>query len=153
MSVVTRTNLATNPSAASTTNYAAVAGTGGTAALSNQTTAGYSGSNFNRVTWSVATTSPSGGASYTQTGLAASTQYTHVLAVRSSKAQTVNLSAQYKDSSSVNVGAATVSANVALTANVWTLLPVTATSGAGVDRVVLTAAAASAGTNWANTDT
>jgi len=66
----------------------------------------------------------------------------------------VNLSAQYKDSSSVNVGAAVVSANVALTANVWTELKVEgATSGAAVDRVVLTAAAASAGTNWAASDT
>jgi len=153
VSVVTRTNLATNPSAASTTNYAAVAGTGGTAALSNQTTAGYSGSNFNRVTWSAATTSPSGGASYTQTGLAAATQYSHQVWVRSSKIQTVNLSAQYKDSSAVNVGAAVVSANVALAANTWSMLTVTGTSGAAVDRVVLTAAAASAGTNWANTDT
>jgi hypothetical protein len=154
MSVVTRTNLATNPTAASTTNYAAVAGTGGTAALSNQTSAGDSGSNFNRVTWSVATTSPSGGASYTQTGLAAATQYSHQVWVRSSKIQTVNLSAQYKDSSAVNVGAAVVSANVVLTANVWTQLKVEgATSGAAVDRVVLTAASASAGSNWASADT
>ncbi|MDQ5861903.1 MAG: hypothetical protein M3536_06545 [Actinomycetota bacterium] len=136
------------------TNYAAVAGTGGTAALTNQTTAGYSGNNFNRVTWSVATTSPSGGAKYTQTGLAAATQYSHQVWVRSSKAQTVNLSAQYQNSSAVNVGAAVVSANVVLTANVWTQLKVEgATSGAAVDRVVLTAAAASAGVNWANTDT
>jgi hypothetical protein len=105
------------------------------------------------VAWTVATTAVTGGISYTQTGLAAATQYSHQMWVRSSKTQTVALSAQYQNSSAVNVGAATAGSSVALVANTWTQVVVTATSGALVDRVVLTAAAATGGVNWANGDT
>lgn len=145
-------NLATNPTAASTTGYAAVAGTGGTAALTNQVTAGYSGSNFNRTTWTVATTAVSGGQSYTQTGLSAATAYGIGVWVRSSKTQTVNLSVAFQTSVPATVNTIT-SGNVALVANTWTRLTVTGTSGAAVDRAVLTVAAATGGALWANTDT
>lgn len=145
-------NLATNPTAASTTNYAAIAGTGGTAALTNQVTAGFSGSNFNRTTWTVATTSPSGGQSYLQTGLAAATAYQLSIYVRASKAQTVSLKADFETSSSTIVNTV-FGGTVALLANTWTRLTILGTSGASVDRVLMTVAAASSGVNWANTDT
>lgn len=155
MSVTTRTNLATNPRAASTTGYAAVAGTGGTAALSNQTTGGPTSPSvptFNRVTWSVATTAVSGGASYTVTGLAASTAYAIQVWVRSSVAQTVNLSATFQTSVPATVNTVT-GANVALAANTWTQVTVTGTSGASVAQAVLTAAATTGGANWASGNT
>jgi hypothetical protein len=155
MSVVVRTNRATNPNVtAAATNWAAVAGTGGTASGARNTGDGYDGgAGFYRVSWTVATTALSGGFTYTQTGLSASTQYTHAIYVRSSKAQTVFLKAQYQNSSSTNVGAATNGTAVALVANEWARITVTATSGAAVDRVVLTAAATTGGANWANGDT
>ena len=156
MSVSTITNRATNPKvAAAATGYAAVAGTGGTATGARNTGTGYTGAaGFFRVAWTAATTALSGGASYTQTGLAANTQYSHLLMVRSSKAQTVRLSAQYQTSAAANVGAAVNGAVVTLAANTWTAVLVeAATSGAAVDRVVLTAAATTGGTLWANGDT
>ena len=156
MSVSTITNRATNPKvAAAATGYAAVAGTGGTATGARNTGTGYTGAaGFFRVAWTAATTALSGGASYTQTGLPANTQYSHLLMVRSSKAQTVRLSAQYQTSAAANVGAASTGPSVALPANVWTpTLVDAATSGAAADRVVLTAAATTGGSNWANGDT
>lgn len=148
MSIVTRTNYATNPSAASATNYAAVAGTGGTAALAYNAGVSYSGTGFDLVTWTVATTAVSGGASYTQTGLAATTQYSHQIWVISSITQKMALSAQYRNSSHTNVGAATNGTIVSLTAGVWQQLTVTATSGAAVTEVVLSAAATTGGAVW-----
>lgn len=153
MSVVTRTNLATNPTAASTTNFSAVAGPGGTAALTNQTTQGYSGSNFNRVMWSAATTSAGGGASYTQTGLSASAMMAHLIWVRASKAQTVNLAVQYLTSGGANDGGAVTGTNVSLTANTWTAVSVVAYTGPSTTQAVLTAQAASTGVTWASGDT
>lgn len=155
MAVTVRTNRATNPSVAvDATNWGAVAGTGGTAAGGRDGGEGYAGTGFYRVTWSAATTALSGGLSYTQTGLSASTLYSHQLWVRSSKAQTVALSVQYKDSASANVGSPVVGPSVALTANVWAPVKVEGvTSGAGADRAVLTAAATTGGALWASGDT
>jgi hypothetical protein len=153
MSVVTRTNRATTPTAASaTTNYSWVAGTGGTASIAHRaltdTNDGISG--YVRSTWTAATTAASGGVNYTQTGLSAATQYTLSLYVRASKAITVRAAAQFQTSSSTNVNLVNGTAT-ALTANTWTRLSVTGTSGASVDRVVLKAEATSG--LWANGDT
>jgi hypothetical protein len=150
--VTTRTNRATNPSAASTTGYAAVAGTGGTAALSNQSSGGAFGGSYNRVTWSAATTAVSGGASYTCTGLSASTQYALSVYVRSSKTQTVNVTVNFQTSVPATVNTVT-SSSVALTANTWTQVGVVGTSGASVTQALITAAATTGGSNWANGDT
>jgi len=155
MSVVTTTNRATNPKVATAaTGYAAVVGTGGTATGARNTGTGYTGAGgFFRVAWTAATTALSGGASYTQTGLAANTQYSHLVMVRSSKAQTVRLSAQYQNASAANVGSAVNGTAVALLANTWTPIKVeAATSGAAVDRVILTAQATTGGALWANGD-
>ncbi len=153
MTVTTRTNLATNPSAATTaTNYAAVAGTGGTAAVAWNSGTGYLNiPGFPRVTWSVATSAISGGISYTQTGLAAATAYATQMWVRCSKAQTLNLKADFRDVSNTIINTVTGS-NVAVPANTWTQLFVVGTSGAAVTNVVLTAQAVTGGSNWANGD-
>jgi len=158
VSVVVRTNRAINPRCGTgSANYAFVAGTSGVGSGARNGGTGYTGdAGFWRSTWTTGTSALSGGASYTQTGLSASTQYSFKVWVRASKAQTVRLTSQFQDSSSVNVGSAVNSSNVALTANVWTPTPLTIdghTSGAAVDRVVLTAAATTGGANWANGDT
>lgn len=154
MSVTTRTNLATNPGAASLTGWAAVPGTGGTAAIAHGTVGGGANGSgaYNRVTWSAATTAVSGGVSYTCTGLAASTAYAVQVWVRSSKAQTLQLKADFQNASNVIVNTVT-GTSVAVTANTWTQLTVTGTSGAAVTNAVLTAQAVTGGTNWAANDT
>lgn len=153
MTVTTRTNLATNPSAATAaTNYAAVPGTSGTAAVAWNSGAGYQGiPGYPRVTWTVATSAVSGGISYTQTGLAAAVQYATQIWVRCSKAQTLNLKVDFRNGSNTIVNTVTGS-NVAVLANTWTQLTVVGTSGAAVTNAVFTAQAASGGSNWANTD-
>jgi hypothetical protein len=156
MTVTVRTNRATNPkSAANSTRYGTLPGTGGSASGARNSGTGYTGAaGFFRVTWSIATSSISGGDVYTQTGLSAATTYSFAMAVRSSKAQAVQLNAQYQNSSAVNVGSSTNGAIFALAANVWTIITCeNALSGAAVDRVVLTAAATTGGSNWANGDT
>jgi hypothetical protein len=150
MAVTTRTNRATNPNVSATaTNFTSFAGTGGTAAGARVNSAGYDNVlGFYRMTWSVATTAVSGGSVYTQTGLSAATQYTHSVYVRPSVTQTMAVSAQYKDSGAVNVGAAVIGTSVSCPANVWTRLSVTSTSGALVDRVTLTSATRTGGVVW-----
>ncbi|MDN5667043.1 MAG: hypothetical protein L0G87_01440 [Renibacterium salmoninarum] len=154
MAVTTRTNRASNPSATSTTNYTVFAGTSGAASLSNQTGPGPFGAGFNRSTWTTATTAVGGGISYTQTLLSPNVQYSHMVWVRSSKAQTLQLSAQYQNSSGSNVGSASTSSSASVTAGVWTAFTINgATSGAAVDRVILSVGAVAGGSSWAAGDT
>lgn len=153
MSVVTRTNRATNPSAATaTTNFSSVAGTGGTAAIAHRaltdTNDGLSG--YVRQTWTVGT-SANGGINYLQTGLSASTQYTMSLYVRASKANTLRIEVQYQNSSSTNVGSANNGTSTAMTIGEWTRLNVTSTSGAAVDRALVRVYTVSG--TWAAADT
>jgi hypothetical protein len=152
MTVTVRTNRATNPAAANTTGYAAVAGTGGAASLTNRTDGGAFGSTYNRVTWTTATTAVSGGASYTCTGLSASTQTALAIYARSSKAQTVNVTVNFQTSVPATVNTVTSTA-VALAANTWTQIGVVGTSGAGVTQALITVAATTGGSNWAISDT
>lgn len=156
MSITTITNRATNPKVATvSTGYAAVVGTGGSASGGRNINTGYTGAaGFFRTSWTAATTALSGGGSYTQSGLSAATQYSHLFMVRSSKNQTVRLTAQYQNASSANVGSAVNGPATALVANTWTPIKVeAATSGAAVTKVVLTAAATTGGSFWANGDT
>lgn len=152
MSVTTRTNLATNPSCATAaTNYSSTPGTGGTSVGGYNSGAGADNvAGFFRVTWTAATTAIGGSANYLQTGLAANTAYIHSVYVRSNKAQSIYLMAQYQTSASANVNAVQSSA-VVLTPNVWTRINIAGTSGASVDRVVLSATAS--GSLWAVNDT
>jgi hypothetical protein len=150
MAVTTRTNRATNPNVSATaTNYTAFPGTGATAAGARVNSAGWDGKlGFYRITWSVASTAVSGGVVYNQTGLAAATQYTHSMYVNPSVTQTMSISAQYKDAAAAAVGVAVLGTAVSCPAGVWTRLSVTATSGALVDRVTLTAGARAGGVVW-----
>ncbi len=145
---MTRTNFATNPSAAvAVTNFAAVPGAGGAASVAYNSGAGYSGNGFARVSWSTAPTTLSGGVSYTQTGLTALTQYTCQVWVRSSKAQQVALTAVFQTSGAVTVNTV-LGATVAVPADTWMQVTVVGTSGASVDRVILSAEATTGGTIW-----
>lgn len=153
MSVTVRTNRATNPSAATaTTNYSSVAGTGGTASIAHRaltdTDDGLSG--YVRSTWTVATSSASGGINYLQTGLSASTQYRISVYVRPSKAITIRVACAFQNSSSVTQNTAN-GTPVALTANVWTRIDVLGTSNATVDRGLVKVEATTG--LWANGDT
>lgn len=155
MSTVVRTNRATNPNAAAfTSGFQNLPGTGGTSSVSHNTGVGYDGTTgFVRTTWTVGTSAISGGIQYNQTGLSAATLYCHSIHVKASKTQTMRLTAQYQNSSSVNVGSVFNGTGVAMTAGTWYRLFVTGTSGAAVDRVVLKAEAMTGGANWANGDT
>lgn len=148
-----RTNLATNPNAASVTGYSAVAGTGGTAALTNQTSGGHTGTDFNRVTWSVATTAVSGGVLYgSTTGLTAGNTYAMAAWVRSNVAQKVYLGIDWN----TNVGGyISSSAGVAVTlvANTWTRLTNVAAAPATATQGNLTVLATAGGLLWANGNT
>lgn len=150
MSIVTRTNRATNPSAGpGATGWAAVAGTGGTAALTwSAGPGGYLRDPFVRVEWTVGTTAVSGGISYTQSpGLSASTQYTMTIWVFSTRAQTMRASAVFKTSGGATVN--TVNGNATtVPAGEYTPVSVTGTSGASVTQVTITVAAFTGGSNW-----
>ena len=153
MSVVTRTNRATNPSAAvAATNFTSVAGTGGTASIAyrafDDSADGLVG--YVRSTWTVATSSASGGINYLQTGLSASTQYRISVYVRASKVITVRVAAAFQNSGGTTQNTAN-GAGVALVANTWTRIDVLGTSNATVDRALVKVEATSG--LWANTDT
>lgn len=142
---VVRTNLATNPDAASVTSYSAVAGTGGTAAITNQSSGGHTGTNFNRVTWSVATTAVSGGCLYgSTTGLTAGLPYATSIWVKSSIAQRVYLGIDWNTAGGGYISS-TAGAAVNLTANVWTQLFATGTAPATATQANLSVLATTGG--------
>lgn len=152
MSQVTVTNYCTDPSGAVGVGWQSLAGTGGTAAMTDNATGGAFGTTFKRTTWSHATTAVSGGFSYTCGGLSASTAYAIQLWVQSSKAQSVQLSVAFETIGGTTVNTVT-SGTVVLVANTWTQLTVTGTSGAAVTQAVLSAQAVTGGSNWAIGDT
>lgn len=153
--VVVRTNRALNPSVESgLTGWGLWMGSG-TAAQSLATSGVVYGTQFQRITWSVATTTKTGGSIYSDTPIAASKQYTLSAWVRSSITQVVNPQLQFW-----NGGTPTVSiggSDFNLPANVWTRVYLTAISGASdtkVDfRVYATSAASSLWTIGATLDT
>lgn len=155
MTTTVRTNYAKNPNAQTLSSYFSInSGTGGTSNVTWNSGVGFDGeAGFIRSAWTVATSSISGGVTYTQTGLTQNTQYTHSIHVRSSKNQTLRMTAQYQNSSSVNVGSLNLGTGVAVTADTWYRLQMTANGGAAVDRVVLKVEAMTGGSNWANGDT
>ncbi len=156
MSVTTRTNRATNPAvAAAITNWAVVAGTGGTATTVRNTGDGMFRPGFARTAWTVATSAVSGGFTYTQSsGIPASTAQAFQVWVISSKTQRLQLTVACKNSGGTTVNTITGTA-VVVPANTLTAVQAQGTSGALVTQAVLTVAAVSgtSGTNWANGDT
>lgn len=149
MSVSTRTNLVTNPSSgAASTGYTAVAGTGGTAALSRVTTGGSLTPTFSRVTWSVATTAISGGVTYgSVTGLVAGTVYPMAACVRSSITQKVYLGMDWNTAGGGYIST-TAGAAVSLVANAWTALPIMGVAPATATQGNLSVLATTGGANW-----
>jgi hypothetical protein len=149
MSVVVRTNRATNPNATTgITGWAAIAGTSGVAGIAHNTGMGYQRTGFARVTWTTGTSALSGGLSYSQTsGLSASTAYALQIWVRASKNQTMRAQAVFKNSGGTTVNTVNGSAT-SVAANVWTPLKVTGTSGALVTQVTLEGVVTTGGSTW-----
>lgn len=142
------TNLATNPSMETNfTGWGAWAGNGGVATVSRINTPGpaQNGSWFGRVQWTTATTSASGGPSYSLT-VSPSTAYSASFWVRSSKAQNVYFEMKFQNS-----GGSTLSApnngGVSLPAGVWTRVQFSATAPALT--TTLAVGIYSTSTNWA----
>lgn len=118
-----RTNLATNPSAqTNTTNYAALPGTGGAAAISRPTTGGKMGGAYPRVTWSTAGTGGSAGLVYTEPLPAELGKPLSASAwLRSSVSKRVALLVRFRNGTTVQTGqGAIVTSYVQLAANTWT---------------------------------
>jgi hypothetical protein len=157
----TRTNLSTNPSSEVTANMGNNAGTGGTSAVTRETTGGYVGTSFSRITWSAATTvtgtagSSVGGGPLNNGGAVAispSTVYTVSAYVRSSKATVIQPRVDFTGSVTVN----TQGSPVSVAANVWTRVSVVnANSGAGNTNLSFQIYAGLGSTNpsWAIGDT
>jgi hypothetical protein len=150
----TRINYATNTSGETGTNWAAIAGTSGTAALATATAHPWVDGANQKVTWSVATTAVSGGISYSEpSGIAANSVYYHSIYVRSSKLQRLQLTVVNQNAALASVNVFT-GAQTVVSANTWTRLSVTGTSGAAVTNVVLKvqAVGGTSASFWANGD-
>ena len=128
-----RLNACSNPSVASLTGWAAWSGVGGVATTTLATSGGFSGTNFMRIAWTTATTSPSGGPIVDQAGLSGSTSYTCSMWVRSSIDQYVTPQIQWYNGSTATGSIAGPTA-FHLAAGVWTRVWQTATSAAGDNR-------------------
>lgn len=133
-------NLATNPSLeTATTNWAAVAGTGGTAAFtrSNATYPAFSGSYHGRVTWTVAATGV-GGATYTQTNVqSGETLYAKMHAQVGSGTQIMRLSLDWRNASNVNIS--TTNGSPTAVGSTYTELSVSGVAPVGTSYVIVTA--------------
>lgn len=150
-----RNNLLTNPRATTTNSWGQNAGTGGTAALSNVSTGGPSTPGvptFNRVTWSVATTSPSGNIEVFPPAPTVGTAYSASMQVRPSRTQPMRLQIDWNGASGYISSSSGPLVTVA--ANMWTQLTVpNAVAPAGATSCILYAAVDGTGTNWAVNDT
>jgi len=150
---VTITNLALNPSTETNINdWGSWAGNGGVAALSRQTTGGYSGSSFTRMTWSTATTTPSGGI-LSATPATAGTQYTSSMYVRSNKTREVVIEIKYLNSA-LNSIAYDGYTSFIVGPSTWTRINFTSTAPANTAYISADALLQSSGseTNWAVND-
>lgn len=150
-------NAATNPSLeVNTTNYAAVAGTGGTAALTRVSTTPWIGSWAGRVTWTAAATGV-GGVTYQHSVVAGATDtFSAYLRMNASKAvQTMRPAVQYYTSGAVPVGTDTYGAVVTINNSAYVRVSVTATAPANAAYAVVSFFNYNASTqfsNWANGD-
>lgn len=153
----TYTNYALNPSVElDATGWAAIPGTGGTAAGARNNAWAASGGWAYAVTWSVATSAVSGGLSYSGLGitLAPGSSYGALISVRSSKIQRVQAFIRFLNGSNAVVGSAT-SAQVVLAANTGTEIrvPLTAAPATTVSaRIEVLAVSGTSAANWANGD-
>lgn len=141
-----------NPSVEiNTTGYTAVAGTSGTAAGLRVSTTKYAGTWSYEVTWSVATSAVSGGATIAGGFASAAASYGAMTHVNSSKIQRVGVSLEFLNGSDVQVGTSPV-VQVVLAANTWTEISVpafTAPATTVTCRIRVVAVAGTSGANWA----
>jgi len=142
------TNMSTNPSfEANLSSWGSWGGSGGAATLTRSTTGGQNGSAFGRLTWSTATTSPSGGPSVSFP-ITAGQPYSAAIYVRSSKTQSVYMEMKYQAGSTVltypNSGTTVIPANTWQRISYASTAPATATSLI----IGVYATAGSGGTNW-----
>lgn len=153
-----RENLATNPSAETgTTNWTVWGGTGGTVAMSQQTTGGVSGTGFVRGTWSVASTT-NGDISY---AISSNTQFSpgdpvsFAIYIRANTARAFTSGIQWQDSGGNVLSTTNGTTTATIPANTWTrlvmnnvIMPV----GASRFKVMARAATAMAATDVMDAD-
>lgn len=146
--VVLRTNLAANPSAVTTAGYGVSAGTGGAAALTNQSSGGHTGATFNRATWSAASTAVGGGLTYGPVdGIVGGKTYTFSAWVRPSVTQKVYVGFDWNDTSWAYLSTSASDA-VTLPAGQWTRVSVTAQAPATAIQGNLAVFATAGGVVW-----
>lgn len=151
---IVRSNLRANPSAkVDAVGFSAYGGNGGASAGARVATGGPVGEAFYEATWSVATTSVSGGSYMAAVPVVNGTILTASAWVRSSKAQRLTLQVEFQDAGLVKQYTIT-GTPVDLVANVWTQVSVTATANAAVvwAQVVAYASNGGSGINWAAGD-
>ena len=149
-------NLATNPSLETTTASWGYYVAGGAATSSRQTTGGYRGSGFYRLSWTTTTTAVSGGLYPFSMGtgnMNPGATYTASVWVRSSKDQTMRPQLTFRDSSNVTVGTTLNGPTVSVTANIWTRLSISGVAPAGTNSALMTAYAHTGGSFWQPGDT
>lgn len=145
------TNLIPNPSMETNlTGWGAWAGNGAGATTTRINTPGPApnGTWFGRLTWTTATTSPSGGPSYSFT-VTPGTVYNASVYVRSSKDQNVYLEMKYQSSGGTTL-AATNNGGASLTAGVWKRIQFY--TSAPANTATLAAGVYGTSTNWAIND-
>lgn len=149
-------NLATNPSVeVDATNYQATAGTGGTASGARQTSGPLASGMYSyRVTWTVATSSVSGGADYLNIPVNEGTMYDFRTHVVSSKTQRVLMTVRWRNAADASIstmpGTQTVLGAVALTQ--LSVPGIIAPAGAVTADIEVRAVTGTSGVNWANGD-
>lgn len=150
------TNLALNPSLETATTNWGYYVAGGAATPTRQTTGGYRGNGFYRLSWTTTTTAVSGGFYPFSMGagsLTAGTTYTASAYVRSSKDQTMRPQLTFRDASNVTVGTTLNGPAVSVTANTWTRLSISGVAPAGANSALMTAYAHTGGSFWQPGDT
>ena len=151
------TNIAINPSLETdgslwTANYA----TNGNGSTTVQTSGGYSGNNFYRMSWSTGATAVGRGAEHGQTNTATTikpnTGYAASVWVRVTRVQTMTLALLYTGTSGSGISQPE-GPQVTIQPNVWTRLTHTSTSPSGTAGLTARVYAASGGTAWQSGDT
>lgn len=150
-------NTAVNPSfEINTTNYVAIPGTGGTAALTRVSTTPYVGSWAGRVAWTVAATGP-GGVSYQHNVIGGALDtFSSYMRMNASKAvQVMRASVQYYKAGAVAVGTAQVGSPVVINNSDYTRVSVAGLAPSDATYAIVSFLNFNSGenfSNWANGD-
>lgn len=156
-----RTNLFTNPALAygTSTRWGSYAGASGSATSGVQTSGGVIGANFFRLTWTVATSTASGGPymgnATNQCALVFPSQViTGSVYVRPSKTQIFRAGFDFRNEAGTAVGSVIYGSEISCPANVWTRISIVGTTvPATATRARLLAYVGPSGTAWQIGDT